>query len=102
MSKRPINCTLPHALPLFPLVWLKFCILALQLGFGLLGRAIIFEEFGPVSIKKALNSRVSTGGLFLGGHFGNRRDAVLSPSELEFCFWCMDNTPRICRCSFES
>jgi hypothetical protein len=57
----------------------------------------MFEEFSSVSIEKALNSRVFTGGFLLAGHFGKRRNTALFASEIEFCFWCMDNTPRISR-----
>lgn len=53
----------------------------------------MFERYRSVSIEKALNSRVSTGGSQ--PHAGVPRDDVVEPEALLFTFRCLARVPRI-------
>ena len=53
----------------------------------------MFERYRSVSIEKALNSRVSTGGSQ--PHAGVPRDDAVEPEALRFVFWSLTRIPRI-------
>jgi len=53
----------------------------------------LFEHYRGVSVEKALNSRVSTGGSQ--PHAGVPRADVVGPEALRFAFWCLARVPRI-------
>jgi hypothetical protein len=54
------------------------------------------DSFRDVSLELALNSRVSTGGWKGIERGGTLSSTPITPSQVDFVFWCLSHTPHIC------